>query len=539
MPQLNQEKGSVFFESYPLTKLDTQIAARSSKRVACAYLDKECNDIDIFYQIRANSSIVGGPSAGAATTLATILALQGTNKKHIAMTGTINDGGLIGTVGGIPEKILAAVEQGAHIILVPAFSAKKCLNESNQSKRCESYPPTLKEFINDDTLKQVWLGNSRVVKVLTIDEAIEEVTGKKAEINGREHIDVPPVYNVIMEEVSEELCKRRDELHNKVKNELFNITLERHENKTRDIEKATKDEAWYAKASFCFSDNLMLRSIDLKNTSQSELYILYKEIREGLERERAILEGKSVETITDLETYNIVSDRIHDAEKILLDLNTSDLRYADVAYAEERFMSVIAWKRFFNTASRPYAIDQDQLSAVCEERIKEAEELLDFLLLAAPDLYAAVEPKIEDAQEAHDRGEHARCFFQASKAKADALAYSLMLSITIDQREVVVDKVLDIASGIIQTQAEKNRFPIMGYSYYVYADRLKEQQPSTALIYAEYAVELSQLDMYFPSPNGDALNHIFSLRYIELILMQVLLFMNAFLFLYLLFGKRD
>jgi len=46
-------------------------------------------------------------------------------------------------------------------------------------------------------------------------------------------------------------------------------------------------------------------------------------------------------------------------------------------------------------------------------------------------------------------------------------------------------------------EAEKGIFPILGYSYYEYASTLKDSDRSSALLYSEYALELSNLDIYF------------------------------------------
>ena len=37
----------------------------------------------------------------------------------------------------------------------------------------------------------------------------------------------------------------------------------------------------------------------------------------------------------------------------------------------------------------------------------------------------------------------------------------------------------------------------MGYSYYEYAQSLREEDPFSALLFTEYALELSNLDIYF------------------------------------------
>lgn len=55
-----------------------------------------------------------------------------------------------------------------------------------------------------------------------------------------------------------------------------------------------------------------------------------------------------------------------------------------------------------------------------------------------------------------------------------------------------------IAERVITKNSNEGIFPILGYSYYEYANSLQEQEPYTALVYIEYALELSDLSMYFP-----------------------------------------
>ena len=44
---------------------------------------------------------------------------------------------------------------------------------------------------------------------------------------------------------------------------------------------------------------------------------------------------------------------------------------------------------------------------------------------------------------------------------------------------------------------QQRAFPILGYSYYEYSNSLRKIDPYTALLYSEYALELSNLDIYF------------------------------------------
>ena len=118
--EIAEGKGRVFIETSPLTKFDTQLSTRLSKEIACNYLDLDCSNFDFIYTIKADSPIIGGPSAGAASTLLTISLLKGLDlSDKTALTGTINSGGLIGIVGGIKEKIKAGSEMGLKKVLIP------------------------------------------------------------------------------------------------------------------------------------------------------------------------------------------------------------------------------------------------------------------------------------------------------------------------------------------------------------------------------------------------------------------------------------
>jgi len=74
--ELKEGTGRVFLDTFPLTKLDTQISTRFAKELACKHFKIDCDQYDFIYTIKAKSNIIGGPSAGAAiaalTTIATL-----------------------------------------------------------------------------------------------------------------------------------------------------------------------------------------------------------------------------------------------------------------------------------------------------------------------------------------------------------------------------------------------------------------------------------------------------------------------------------
>ena len=75
------------------------------------------------FPISIETGNIGGPSAGMMYTLAImdLLSPGDLTKGHIvAGTGTIEEGGAVGSIGGIRQKVVAAEAAGAQIMLVPA-----------------------------------------------------------------------------------------------------------------------------------------------------------------------------------------------------------------------------------------------------------------------------------------------------------------------------------------------------------------------------------------------------------------------------------
>lgn len=74
------------------------------------------------FPIKIETGVVGGPSAGMMQTIAIIDALsegEMTKGHVVAGTGTIGPDGIIGSIGGIRQKVVAAEAAGAEYMLVP------------------------------------------------------------------------------------------------------------------------------------------------------------------------------------------------------------------------------------------------------------------------------------------------------------------------------------------------------------------------------------------------------------------------------------
>jgi uncharacterized protein len=120
--------------------VDTQNSIRVAQKVAQNYTKTDLSSIDLIYAVETNASIIGGPSAGAAMTVATIALLENKSlNQSVMMTGTINSDGSIGPVGEIVSKAKAAKDVGATLFLVPEGQAVQTYYKPVE--HCEKFGP--------------------------------------------------------------------------------------------------------------------------------------------------------------------------------------------------------------------------------------------------------------------------------------------------------------------------------------------------------------------------------------------------------------
>jgi uncharacterized protein len=118
--EIRPGKGRVLMNTNPFLEPDTQQSAETAASVAESFTKRNLSDRDIILSFNITGQVLGGPSAGAAMTTAMIAAIEGKNvDKKVAVTGTIEQDGSIGQIGGVLEKAQAAADTGVGIFLVP------------------------------------------------------------------------------------------------------------------------------------------------------------------------------------------------------------------------------------------------------------------------------------------------------------------------------------------------------------------------------------------------------------------------------------
>lgn len=158
--EIEPGEGKIWSAVSPLVGTSTQNAERTAVQVSREFFSN-VNSYDFKFTISSVASVVEGPSAGAAMTLLTVSMLTDRHiPSTVSITGTINEDGSIGPVGGVFEKTKEASETGVELFLIPRGEAIQTvrLPEGVRSVNLLEYAPA------------TW--GLTVAEVSTIDDAI-------------------------------------------------------------------------------------------------------------------------------------------------------------------------------------------------------------------------------------------------------------------------------------------------------------------------------------------------------------------------------
>jgi len=522
--EIREGSGRVFIDTYPLSKFDTQLSIRFAKDTACKFAQQDCSNYDFLYTIRASSNIIGGPSAGAAIAVITYAQLTNLDLNDtVSITGTINSGRMVGNVGGIKQKVEGALRFGLKKVLVP---------EAELSQKLE----------DNTTLDMVEYGKElgiEVVGVSDLEEALYHFTGQWLKKENVEFI-VDDNYSVIMRNISEGLCSRATDLLELIEdsslvidnttyyNEPINKTFNDGVNLITEAGPVFDVGSYYASASRCYGANNKLNFAYLLLQNLSDDY--YKERIFVLDTAITLFQenvsAKSYSTIPSLQTIMVVRQRLDEAEgylKIAKEYYTKDesgkneskntttdtMRKEGMIYylalGIERLHSAKLWFSFFGMHGQEYNLDKDSLKQSCETLVRDAKSRIQYARIYVPNSFS----EKSDDLNGLENEDPAYCIAKASLIKADLNALLSSIGLETDDVSYIVTKKLDKVSEILMEETVNGRFPILGYSYYEYAKTLTKTDPVSALIYSEYALELSNLDLYFPPQTKE----VFTLNY--------------------------
>lgn len=307
--------GTVYFSAEPLTELDTQATARIAALIAATIAGRNFNSYDYFIKMESSSLIIGGPSAGAAMTVALLsLFLNQSLRPDVMMTGMICPDGSIGPVGGIPAKLRAAVATGAKVFLIPIGQRVVYVRRIIKEPIPGGYLVRT-EYVPVDVVELGRQLNVTVIEVSSVREAFYYFTGMNISLPSNITLpELPKEAINIVSSWTRDYLTRSDnarsqalELSKKIPYPIRYI-IEKHLNKSVTYAKlattAMISEAYYEAASYAFTSYIEgLTALEYAKVylNNSRLPELVNEVNNTIRATRSIVMSGEAKTFAEFE----------------------------------------------------------------------------------------------------------------------------------------------------------------------------------------------------------------------------------------------
>ncbi len=510
--------GHVFIDTLPLTEIDTQSSARLAKEAVENVLDLELDDVDLYFIIRSDSPIIGGPSAGAAMAVATIAALLNlTINQSVIMTGAIAIDGSITPVGGLLEKAEAAALHNASIFLIPEGQSMVRVAQTVEEK----FPFGISIITRTKTVNLIeyawkkW--KLKVVEVRSVEDALRYVCGYTiARVMPKTEKVMPgeEMKGLASSFLNETIRMYREvsELANKT---LLPIAYESHvkgaiseaSSKIKDAEMLMENKSYYSASSSSFVARVKLyyASILIKlarsRDAASELENVLENLEEKLKSCELELEKreKEINSVADVELVAIAGNRLSEAKEKLREAwksyyegdFTSSVRQVSLSLA--RIDSVFAWLSLLDEFEGNLVFNASSLREAAMRRIEDARNLATYANVLGISVDRCLS-LIDEAQRSYERADYAAALYDAIAARA--LCDALLLVSQLDEKRIEenLEKSREDALTAIAASELSGVTPIMAKSYYELAESLEDAKEKLLYYtYAKYFAKFSQM----------------------------------------------
>lgn len=528
----NTGSGRVFVDTLPLTEVDMQGSARLAVKVASAFVenDKNCsvnpNEYDYFFVVRTSAPIIGGPSAGAIMTVATISLLENwTMDNKTMMTGMINPDGSIGPVGGIPYKIDAAYSVGATSFLIPkgqgTYTEIKTTVENGWIVRT----PVSKN-VADYAMDNYGI---KVVEAAEVYEAVENFTGYEF-LFDESHDDTPiksenyiETMKLLASNLLEEANTQYEDASPLFENSTGNIPnyyLSNYRDQISEIlgyskSRLEESENWYNSDMYYTSTTKsFLSMIDSRfvyyaceyyNSDEGDrddyLGDLIDEVTSFYENKGEIARNTEITGMISLQCVGAAQKRASEADAFLSDATNS---YAEgaaltslyyVAKAMERSKSVGWWIDIISHFNDTGDIDIKEIENLALEYMEDVQQSIIYSNIIIQEIgetseyLDSAEDLLESARDNIKKDYPAAALFESLEALIEAnLAIE---TIGVDKQTDFLDKIerANISAGTSITRSIKQGVdPVLAVSYYEYAESLlNESNLDASLFYYKYS----------------------------------------------------
>ena len=464
--KLQPGTGEVFIGTSSFAQIDTQITTKQAKEITCTVSRARCNEYDFFYSIEANSPIVKGPSAGAATAVLTVATL--TKKQlpdDIALTGALLSGGVIGRVGSVPEKVKIAADNGKKLILVP---------KGNLDETDEKTGLTLRAYA-----KQL---NVDVREIAHINEAMALIFNET--VSPVEEVTPPSSYVEQMRRIADAMCTEAEQRRGQ--SDAIDTLLDKALNFS---------DTPYASASFCFNARVLSSRETLREVEGEELQMLSNALLDNFTALEESLEQPSFE---ELSLYGVIKERIiqgrEGAEEALEQLGRGNKQQAadSLAFSQARLSSVHEWSKLLQ---KQKPAPRKELKNFCDEKIRQAQESFQSAKKIVGPARENALRYTGSAEQASSEGDYGYCVYKAQEERARIHYFITLLSVERNALPEVLELKQQTARQQIAKEQKEGFFPLVAYTFLTYAEALAaDNATATALLFTEQVLELLLLE---------------------------------------------
>ncbi len=469
--------GRVFVSVSPFTEIDMQGSAQLSALTACDLTGKDFLNYDFFYVIEAKSTIVGGPSAGAVMTIATIAALENlTLNRTVYMTGMIYPDGTIGPVGGIPYKLQAAAKDGAKIFLIPKGQRYATMVEKKEVRK-GPFVIINSETKTVDLVKYGRKYGVKVIEVENINEALSYYTGHQLEkLEGKISEEK---YRGLMKILADKMKSDALKLYGEFEKVADSDVKKKVDERFKKAEELAKKGYYYSATSSYFTAKIMMREelYRKKIKDDQEFSLEEKVIRDEINSMKDSVKSYRI-GLASLQIIGAAEERLAKAENYLqkaVNSNNWDDAIANLALAKERVESARIWMSILPEIKKDAYMSSEELKkradfylSMAESIYVYAESIGGYQSLLKGDGSADESRSI--AEELYNQGYYAGTILTA----LDSIIKSA-LSIEL----IGVQNEKELSEKINQTRessqnaigvAEKYTIPVLAYAYYEFGE---------------------------------------------------------------------
>ncbi|MET1124414.1 MAG: S16 family serine protease [Archaeoglobaceae archaeon] len=474
--------GKVFVSTGPYTEIDMQGSARLAAITACDLLGMDFLKYDFFYEIQADAPIVGGPSAGAVMTVATIAALKNLPiRDDVFMTGMIYPDGFIGPVGGLKYKLEAAAESGGRVFLIPK-GQRITYVEERVVERVGIVSIVRTKYTKLDLVEYGRQLGVEVYEVETINDALKFYTGY--EIAQAEISFNPVEYSQLLKLLAEEMRKLVD--------------------RNAEAESFFERGAYYTATSKYFQALIQKYYGEYKRkiTNAQQFDNEVRSIESEIENLKEALATKRVGVNT-MQIIAAAEERLGEAELQLEKAKTSndaDEVLFSLAYARARVESAKVWLTLLDKFGEDYEVSYEELKRRAEFYVTQASSLLIYATSLGGNqlLLSWAEESLIVARNLYSDGMYAGAAFSAIDSMVDS---ALAIEVTYSDLESKIEAARSKAAAAIG-EAEKSLTPILPAAYFEYAENL--ENPYFKLLYYKLSERLAKLLSVMSKSHGKA-----------------------------------